>query len=129
MPWFKIYGKSYLLSKEERQRQLRVQRERRSPLNPRRRDDGAGPSTAPTQSLDLSTAPIQSPSPATTPTQSPGLTLEPTIPTAQSFQMMPCAYHSPFIGPPMYRPPSHEGSHEGPSGSSSFYQSQSPYGF
>ncbi|MFQ6655262.1 hypothetical protein Gotur_025903 [Gossypium turneri] len=30
---------------------------------------------------------------------------------------------------PMYRPPSHEGSHEGPSGSSSFYQSPSPYGF
>ncbi|MFQ6655007.1 hypothetical protein Gotur_025741 [Gossypium turneri] len=29
----------------------------------------------------------------------------------------------------MYRPQSHEGSHEGPSGSSSFYQSPSPYGF
>ncbi|XP_052882258.1 serine/threonine-protein phosphatase 7 long form homolog [Gossypium arboreum] len=45
--WFKIHGKPYLLSEEERQRQLRVQRERRGPLNPRRRDDDAGPSTAP----------------------------------------------------------------------------------
>ncbi|MBA0785097.1 hypothetical protein Gotri_000168, partial [Gossypium trilobum] len=30
-------------------------------------------------------------------------------------------------GPSMYRPASHEGSQEGPSGSSSFYQSPSPY--
>ncbi|KAG8483083.1 hypothetical protein CXB51_022051 [Gossypium anomalum] len=29
--------------------------------------------------------------------------------------------------PPIHRPPSHEGSHEAPSGSSSFYQSLSPY--
>ncbi|MFQ6653679.1 hypothetical protein Gotur_024946 [Gossypium turneri] len=40
---------------------------------------------------------------------------------------------SPFlttsIGPPMYRPLSQEGSQEGPSGSSSFYQTPSPYGF
>ncbi|MFQ6660532.1 hypothetical protein Gotur_029016 [Gossypium turneri] len=37
-----------------------------------------------------------------------------------------------FITPsglPIYRPPTHKGSHEGPSGSSSFYQSLSPYGF
>ncbi|KAK5770878.1 hypothetical protein PVK06_047035 [Gossypium arboreum] len=32
-------------------------------------------------------------------------------------------------GPLIYRQPSHEGSQEGPSGSSSFYQSPSPYGF
>ncbi|KAK5771864.1 hypothetical protein PVK06_048118 [Gossypium arboreum] len=50
MPWFRIHGKPYLLSEEERQWQLRVQRERRGPLNPRRRDDDAGPSTAATQS-------------------------------------------------------------------------------
>ncbi|KAH1082904.1 hypothetical protein J1N35_022665 [Gossypium stocksii] len=31
-------------------------------------------------------------------------------------------------GPPIYRLSSHEGSHEGPSGSSSVYQSPSPYG-
>ncbi|MFQ6662438.1 hypothetical protein Gotur_030280 [Gossypium turneri] len=73
--------------------------------------------------------------------------------------MMPGAYPSPFIhpnpymfpfsspmiawnawpglslfsitpsGPPIYRPPLHEGSYEEPSGSSSFYQSPSPYGF
>ncbi|KAH1092390.1 hypothetical protein J1N35_019647 [Gossypium stocksii] len=38
---------------------------------------------------------------------------------------------SPFLitpaQPPIYRLPSHEGSHESPSGSSSFYQSLSPY--
>ncbi|KAG8481071.1 hypothetical protein CXB51_025794 [Gossypium anomalum] len=56
MPWFRIHGKPYLLS-EERRRQIRVQRERRDPLNPRRRDDDAGPSIAPTQSAGPSTAP------------------------------------------------------------------------
>ncbi|KAG8486788.1 hypothetical protein CXB51_020149 [Gossypium anomalum] len=50
MPWFRIYGKPYLLSEEERRRQIRAQRERRSPLNPRRKDDDASPSTTPTQS-------------------------------------------------------------------------------
>ncbi|MBA0633773.1 hypothetical protein Godav_025668 [Gossypium davidsonii] len=39
------------------------------------------------------------------------------------------AYPSPFIGPPMYKPASHEGSQEGLSGSSSFYQTPSPYRF
>ncbi|KAG8485522.1 hypothetical protein CXB51_019052 [Gossypium anomalum] len=50
MPWFRIHGKPYLLSEEERQRKLHVQRERCGPLNPKRRDDDAGPSTTPTQS-------------------------------------------------------------------------------
>ncbi|KAG8486536.1 hypothetical protein CXB51_020002 [Gossypium anomalum] len=50
MPWFKIHGKPYLLSEEKRRRQIRAQRERRSPLNPRRRDDDTGPSTVPIQS-------------------------------------------------------------------------------
>ncbi|KAG8482415.1 hypothetical protein CXB51_024481 [Gossypium anomalum] len=68
MPWFKINGKPYLLLEEERRWQLRVQRERRGPLNPRRRDDDAGPSTAPTQSPDPSTVPIQSAGLATAPT-------------------------------------------------------------
>ncbi|MFQ6656381.1 hypothetical protein Gotur_026504, partial [Gossypium turneri] len=45
MPWFRIHDNPYLLSPEQRQRQLRVQRERRGPLNPRRQDDNAGPST------------------------------------------------------------------------------------
>ncbi|MBA0672214.1 hypothetical protein Goklo_025342 [Gossypium klotzschianum] len=119
MPWFRIHGRPYLLSKEKRQQQLRVQRKRRGPLNPRRRDDDAG----------LSIAPTQSPGPTTAPTQSPGPTLQPMTPTTQPFQMMPDPYPSLFIGPPIYRPPSHEGSHEGPSGNSSFYQSPSPYGF
>ncbi|KAG8496338.1 hypothetical protein CXB51_009196 [Gossypium anomalum] len=33
MPWFRINSKPYLLSEEERRRQIRVQRERRGPLN------------------------------------------------------------------------------------------------
>ncbi|MBA0575059.1 hypothetical protein Golob_006910, partial [Gossypium lobatum] len=32
-------------------------------------------------------------------------------------------------GPPMYRPAVHKGSQEGPSGSSSFFQSPPLYGF
>ncbi|XP_017624900.1 uncharacterized protein LOC108468532 [Gossypium arboreum] len=36
MPWFRIHGKSYLLSKEERRREIRVQRERWGLLNPRK---------------------------------------------------------------------------------------------
>ncbi|KAH1130787.1 hypothetical protein J1N35_002165 [Gossypium stocksii] len=51
MPWFRIHGKPYLLSDEERRRQIHAQRERRGPLNSRRRDDDASPSTAPTRSL------------------------------------------------------------------------------
>ncbi|MBA0694562.1 hypothetical protein Goari_004845 [Gossypium aridum] len=50
MQWFKINGKPYLLSKEQRRRQICVERERRGLVNPRRRDDSTGPSTAPTQS-------------------------------------------------------------------------------
>ncbi|KAG8497102.1 hypothetical protein CXB51_008299 [Gossypium anomalum] len=92
MPWFRIHGKPYLLSEEERQRQLRAQRERRGPLNPRRRDDDAGPSTAPTQS----------PSPATRPTQSPSPTVQPSTPTTQPLQMMPGMYPSPFMYPSPY---------------------------
>ncbi|MFQ6637842.1 hypothetical protein Gotur_012752, partial [Gossypium turneri] len=68
MPWFRINGKPYLLSPEERQQQLRVQRERRDPLNPRRRDDNAGPSTRPRNSPGPSSAPITSSGPATIPT-------------------------------------------------------------
>ncbi|KAG8485828.1 hypothetical protein CXB51_019168 [Gossypium anomalum] len=48
MPWFRIHGKPYLLSEEERRRQIRMQRERRGPLNTRRRDNDAGPLAAPT---------------------------------------------------------------------------------
>ncbi|KAG8472972.1 hypothetical protein CXB51_034896 [Gossypium anomalum] len=137
MPWIRIHGKPYLLSEEERQRQLRAQKERRGPLNPRRRDDDAGPSTAPTQS----------PGPATRPTQSPGPTVQLSTPTTQPLQMMLGTYPSPFMypspymfpfsspmagwnawpgsspfpitpsGPLIYRQPSHEGSQEGPSGS------------
>ncbi|MBA0753074.1 hypothetical protein Gogos_019880, partial [Gossypium gossypioides] len=75
IPWFRIHSKPYLLSKEKRRRQLRVQRERCDPLNPRRRDDDASPSTVPTQSPD------PSPGLATAPIQSLGLTLQPTTPT------------------------------------------------
>ncbi|KAK5771861.1 hypothetical protein PVK06_048115 [Gossypium arboreum] len=89
MPWFRIHGKPYLLSEEERQRQLRVQRKRRGPLNPRRRDDDAGPSTASTQSLG----------PATGPTQSPGPTVQLSTPTVQPLQMMPVLWQVGMHGP------------------------------
>ncbi|MFQ6621166.1 hypothetical protein Gotur_002350 [Gossypium turneri] len=159
MPWFRIHGKPYLLLAEERQRQLRVQRERRWPLNPRRNDDDASPSTRPRHSPGPSLAAIQSPGPTKAPTQSPDPIVQPTIPTAQPFKMVPGAFPSSFMypnpymfpflspmagwsqwpgsapfpitpsGPPMYRPAAHDGSQEGPSGSSSFYQSPPPYGF
>ncbi|MBA0636431.1 hypothetical protein Godav_029104, partial [Gossypium davidsonii] len=87
---------------EERQRQLRVQRERRGLLNPRRRDDDAGPSTRPRHSPGPSSAAIQSPGPTRTPTQSPDPTIQPTIPMTQHFQMMPGAYPSPFMYPNPY---------------------------
>ncbi|KAG8499777.1 hypothetical protein CXB51_006521 [Gossypium anomalum] len=92
MPWFRIHGKPYLLSEEERQQQLRVQRERRDPLNPKRRDNDVGPSTAPTQS----------PGPATGPTQSPDPTVQLSTPTAQPLQMMLGTYPSLFIYPSPY---------------------------
>ncbi|MBA0756745.1 hypothetical protein Gogos_022315, partial [Gossypium gossypioides] len=159
IPWFRIHRKPYLLSAEERHRKLRVQREQRGPLNPRRRNDDASPSTRSRQSLGPSSTPIQSPGPATAPTQSPDPVVQPTKPTAQPFQMMPGAYPSYFMypnpymfpfsspmagwspwpglspfsitssGSSMYRSASHEGSQEGSSGSSSFYQSPSPYRF
>ncbi|KAK5771714.1 hypothetical protein PVK06_047954 [Gossypium arboreum] len=50
MPWFRIYGEPYLLSEDEKRRQIRAQKERRGTLNPRRMDDDAGPSTAPIES-------------------------------------------------------------------------------
>ncbi|MBA0879014.1 hypothetical protein Goshw_029147 [Gossypium schwendimanii] len=47
----------------------------------------------------------------------------------QAHQQRPHNHPAHQHGPPINRPPLHEGSHEGPSGSSSFYQSPSPYGF
>ncbi|MFQ6642718.1 hypothetical protein Gotur_018344, partial [Gossypium turneri] len=102
MQLFRINEKPYLLSLEERQRQLRVQRERRGPLNLRRRDDDAGPSTRPRNSPGPSLAPITLSGPATAPIQSPDPVVQPTIPTAQPFQMMPGAYPSPFMYPNPY---------------------------
>ncbi|MBA0876175.1 hypothetical protein Goshw_014819, partial [Gossypium schwendimanii] len=61
----RIHSKPYLLSPEERQWQLRVQRERRDPLNPRRRDGGAGPSMRPRNSPGPLSAPITLSGPAT----------------------------------------------------------------
>ncbi|MBA0575021.1 hypothetical protein Golob_024692, partial [Gossypium lobatum] len=81
MPWFRIYGKPYLLSAEERQRQLRVQREGRGPLNPRRRDDDAGPSTGSTHSPSPSSAAVQSLDPTRAPTQSLDPVVQPMKPT------------------------------------------------
>ncbi|KAK5845903.1 hypothetical protein PVK06_002146 [Gossypium arboreum] len=104
MPWFRINGKPYLLFEEERRRQIRVQRERRGPLNPRRRDNDPGPSTMPIQSA--------------------GPSIAPTYPMA-GWNAWLGSYPFPITPnqPPIYRPPLHEA----PSGSSSFYQSPSPY--
>ncbi|MFQ6647838.1 hypothetical protein Gotur_021042 [Gossypium turneri] len=129
MPWFRIHGKPYLLSPEERQRQLRNQRERRGPLNPRKRDDDVGQSTMPRNSPSSSSAPIESPGTAGAQTQSPDPVVQPMIPMQPPFQMMPGAFPSPFMYPNPYMPATHKGSQEGPSGSSSFYQSPPPYGF
>ncbi|KAH1130111.1 hypothetical protein J1N35_001489 [Gossypium stocksii] len=82
MPWFRIHGKPYLLSEEERRRQIRVERERRGPLNPRRRDDDVN-------------QPIAA-------TQPPGPTVQQTTPTSQPFQMMSGMYPSPFMYPNPY---------------------------
>ncbi|KAH1048369.1 hypothetical protein J1N35_039153 [Gossypium stocksii] len=80
MPWFRIHGKPYLLSEEERRRQIRVERERRGPLNPRRRDDDVSPSIAATQS----------PGPSTAPPQSPGPIVQQTTLISQPFQLVTC---------------------------------------
>ncbi|MFQ6658924.1 hypothetical protein Gotur_028010, partial [Gossypium turneri] len=153
MPWFKIHGKPYLLTPEERQRQIRVERERRGPLNPRRQDYEDSPATRPRQSPDSSSVAMQSPSPTRAPTQSPNAAIQQMIPTQPPFPMMPGVFPSPYMypnpymypfwnpmaswsqmpgstpfpvmpsGPPISRPAVQEGSQEGPSGSSPFYQS------
>ncbi|MBA0876300.1 hypothetical protein Goshw_010060, partial [Gossypium schwendimanii] len=110
MSWFRIYGKPYLLSVEERQQQLHIQRERR------RR-----PITRPSNSTHTVTGPNTSTDDTHNTAFSDDAKLE-SIARFISISIMPS-------GPPMYRPPSHEGSHERPLGSSSFYQSPSPYRF
>ncbi|KAK8263798.1 hypothetical protein V6Z12_D12G065700 [Gossypium hirsutum] len=159
MPWFRIHGKPYLLTPEQRQRQIRVERERRGPLNPRRQDDEGSPSTRPRRLPGSSSAAMQSPGPTRAPSQSPDAANQPIIPTQPSFQMMPSAFPNPYMypypymypfsspmagwsqmpvsapfpvmpsGSPMHRPAAHEGSQGGPSGSSPFYQSPPTYGF
>ncbi|MBA0876341.1 hypothetical protein Goshw_018613, partial [Gossypium schwendimanii] len=105
MPWFRIYGKSYLLTPEERQRQIHVGRERRGPLNPRLEDYEGSPSTRPRQSPGSSSAAMQSPSPTRAPTQSPDAAIQQMIPTQLPFPMMPCVFSSPYIYPNPYMYP------------------------
>ncbi|MFQ6657443.1 hypothetical protein Gotur_027109 [Gossypium turneri] len=137
MPWFRIHGKPYLLTPEQKQR----------------------PSTRHRHSSDSSSVAMQSPGPTRAPTQSPDAAVQPMIPTQPPFQMMPGAFPSPYryfntymypfpspmagwsqmpgsasfpfmpSGPPMYRPAAQEGSQGGSSGSSPFYQSPPTYGF
>ncbi|MFQ6622716.1 hypothetical protein Gotur_002111 [Gossypium turneri] len=102
MSWFRIHGNPYLLSPEERQQQLRNQREQRGPLNLIIRDDDAGPSTMPRNSPSPSSVPIESPGPAGAQTQSPDLAVQPMIPMQPPFQMMPGAFPSPFMYPNPY---------------------------
>ncbi|MBA0862410.1 hypothetical protein Goshw_008065 [Gossypium schwendimanii] len=85
MSWFRIYGKPYLLSEEERRWQIRVERKQQGPLNPRIMGDETGPSTAPKQS--------------------PALTEQATIPTPQPLQIMPNAYPNSYVYPNPYMYP------------------------
>ncbi|MFQ6662757.1 hypothetical protein Gotur_030507 [Gossypium turneri] len=85
MPWFRIHGKPYLLTPKERQRQIRVERERHRPLNPRRQDDEGSPSTRPRHSPGSSLAAVQSSGPTKTLTQSPDAAVQPIIPTQPPF--------------------------------------------
>ncbi|MBA0878979.1 hypothetical protein Goshw_030285 [Gossypium schwendimanii] len=68
--------------------------ERHSPLNLKRMDDDASPSTRTRHSPGPSSMPIQSPGPATAPIQSPNPAVQLMIPTAQPFHMMPGALES-----------------------------------
>ncbi|XP_052476675.1 uncharacterized protein LOC105782737 [Gossypium raimondii] len=105
MPWFKIHGKPYLLAPEERQRQIRVGRERREPLNPRRQDFKGSPSTRPRHSPGSSSAAMQSLSPMRAPTQSPDATIQQMIPMQSPFPMMPGVFPSPYMYPNPYMYP------------------------
>ncbi|MBA0743463.1 hypothetical protein Gogos_006136 [Gossypium gossypioides] len=128
----------HLLSEEERHWQIRVEREQWGLLNPSTMGGEAGPSTVPMQS--------------------PALTEQAMMPTPQPLQIMPNVYPNSYVYPnpymypfftpmsgwnvrpsashfPMapsqlmiYRPLSQERPHEAPSGSSTHFQSPSPYG-
>ncbi|XP_052490907.1 uncharacterized protein LOC128043088 [Gossypium raimondii] len=105
MPWFRANGKPYLLTPEERQRQLRVGRERRGPLNPMGQDHEASPPTRPRHSPGSSSAAMQSPSPMRAPTQSPDAAIQQMIPTHSPFPMMPGMFPSPYMYPNPYMYP------------------------
>ncbi|MFQ6653984.1 hypothetical protein Gotur_025130, partial [Gossypium turneri] len=80
MPWFRIHGKPYLLTPEERQQ-----------------DYEGSPSTRPRQSPDSSSAAMQSPSPTRTLMQSPDAAIQQMIPTQPPFPMMPGVFSSPYM--------------------------------
>ncbi|XP_052481157.1 uncharacterized protein LOC128035455 [Gossypium raimondii] len=137
MPWFRAHGKPYLLTPEERRRQIRVGREMCGPQNPRGQNYEGSPSTRPKHSPGSSSATMQSPSPTRAPTQSPGAAIQQMIPTHSPFPMMPGWSQMPGSAPfpvmpsepPITRPSAQEGSQGGPSGSSPFYQSPATHGF
>ncbi|MBA0877399.1 hypothetical protein Goshw_019933, partial [Gossypium schwendimanii] len=105
MPWFRIHGKPYLITPEERQRQIHVGRERRGPLNPRREDYEGNPSTRPRQSPDSSSAAIQSLAPTRASTQSLDAAIQQMIPTQPPFPMMPGVFPSSYMYPNPYMYP------------------------
>ncbi|MFQ6653752.1 hypothetical protein Gotur_024989 [Gossypium turneri] len=105
MPWFRIHGKPYLLTPEERQQQIRVGRERRGPLHPKGQDYEGSPSTRPRHSPGSSSAAMQSPSPMRAPTQSPDAPIQQMIPTQAPFPMMPGMFPSPYMYPNPYMYP------------------------
>ncbi|MFQ6627550.1 hypothetical protein Gotur_004767, partial [Gossypium turneri] len=131
MPWFRIHGKPYLLSEEERRRQIYAKRERRGPLNPRTRGGEAGLSTAPTQS----SAPTEQ---ATMPTPQPlqimlsaysNSYMYPFSTPMPSWNVWPGASHFPMTPtqPTIYTPSSQKGLHEAPLGSSTHFQYPAPW--
>ncbi|MFQ6654280.1 hypothetical protein Gotur_025338 [Gossypium turneri] len=83
MPWFRIHGKPYLLTPEERQR----------------------PAMRPRQSPGSSSMAMQSPSPTKAPTQSPDAAIQQMTPTQPPFPMMPGLFPSPYMYPNPYMYP------------------------
>ncbi|MFQ6671594.1 hypothetical protein Gotur_036094 [Gossypium turneri] len=100
MPWFRIYGKLYLLSPKERQRLIKEAQKFTRPII------SAHNFIRPSNNTDIVTQLSRS-----------------------TDDTHGTAFSDDANGLPMYRPSSYEGSQEGLLGSSFFYQTPSPYGF
>ncbi|KAK5793394.1 hypothetical protein PVK06_034538 [Gossypium arboreum] len=124
MPWFRIHVKLYLLSEEQRRRQIYVERERRGLLNPRRRDESTHTIIGPINNAHTITGPNASTDDTHITTFSDYTNPMPgwnAWSGASPFSMTPTQ-------PMIYRPSSLQGSHEAPSASLSHYHFPSPFG-